>query len=171
MRFNLYSVLVGALCFLALDVSANTFYLVRHAEKQPGGADPALSECGEARAQALAVYLADVKLEAIYATGYQRTQQTAAEVAQNQQLKVSFYDPHDTDTLLRQLASHLQPVLIVGHSNTVPPLVAELSGIEVAALDEQNYSMLYKVELNAENPSVTLIRQAFNCNAIKESQQ
>lgn len=164
MQASLRGVVAAVVCFCAVDVSANTFYLVRHAEKQPVGADPALTECGQARAQALAAYLAEVKLEAVYATGYQRTQQTAAAVATSQQLKVSLYDPRDTQTLLQQLAIHSQPVLIVGHSNTVPPLVTQLSGIVMAELDEQDYSMLYRVDMTGPGPSVTLLRQAFSCN-------
>lgn len=161
------SIVATLLCFWALGASANTFYLVRHAEKQPGGADPVLTECGQARAQALAAYLAEVKLDAVYSTAYQRTQQTAAAVATSQQLKVSLYDPRDTQTLLQQLAVHFQPVLIVGHSNTVPPLVTLLSGIAMAPLDEQDYSMVYRVDSSAQNPQVTLLRQAFSCDSVK----
>lgn len=164
MLFKLRRLAVVLLTLQAFDVSANTFYLVRHAEKLPGGADPALTVCGEARAQALAAYLADVKLEAVYATAYQRTQQTAAAVAQSQQLKVSLYDPRDTGALLQQLASHSQPVLIVGHSNTIPPLVTELSAIAMVPLDEQDYSMLYRVDNSAQSTAVTILRQAFRCD-------
>ena len=164
MLFHRHSIVATMLCVWALGASANTFYLVRHAEKQPGGADPALTECGQARAQALAAYLAEVKLDAVYATGYQRTQQTAAAVAQSQQLKVSLYDPRDTEALLQQLAGHSRPVLIVGHSNTIPPLVTELSAIAMVLLDEQDYSMLYRVDNSAQSTAVTILRQAFSCD-------
>ena len=164
MLFHRHSIVATMLCVWALGASANTFYLVRHAEKQPGGADPALTECGQARAQALAAYLAEVKLDAVYATGYQRTQQTAAAVAQSQQLKVSLYDPRDTEALLQQLTGHSRPVLIVGHSNTIPPLVTELSAIAMVPLDEQDYSMLYRVDNSAQSTAVTILRQAFSCD-------
>ena len=45
-------------CLLAMSVNATTVYLVRHAEKQHSGNDPALTSCGQARAQALADYFA-----------------------------------------------------------------------------------------------------------------
>ena len=169
MLFHRRSMVATMLCVWTLGASANTFYLVRHAEKQPVGADPALTECGQARAQALAAYLAEVKLEAVYATGYQRTQQTAAAVAQSQQLKVSLYDPRDTEALLQQLAGHSQPVLIVGHSNTIPALVTRLSDITMAPLDEQDYSMLYRVDNSAQSPTVTLLRQAFSCKSVEQT--
>lgn len=153
----------AASCLLALQVSANTIYLVRHAEKQDSSKDPALSKCGQARAAALAQYFSDIPLQAVYATPYQRTQQTAAAVANSKQLPVISYDPGKPAKLQQQLPAYTQPVLIVGHSNTVPQLVTLLSGIEMAPLTEQQYNMLYQVQLG-EQGSVTLRRQPFVCN-------
>ncbi|WP_214000768.1 phosphoglycerate mutase family protein [Arsukibacterium sp.] len=152
-----------ASCALALQVSANTIYLVRHAEKQDDGKDPALSECGQARAQALADYFAKVPLAAVYATPYQRTQQTAAAVANSKHLPVKNYDPAKPEQLRQQLLAYSQPVLVVGHSNTVPQLVTLLSGIEMAPLTEQQYGLLYQVQLG-EQGSVTLRHQSFGCD-------
>lgn len=149
---------------LAGQANASTVYLVRHAEKLPDGKDPALSLCGQARAAALAEYFADKALNAVYATPYQRTQQTAAPVAAAKQLSVTAYDPREPQQLLAQLNAVSQPVLIVGHSNTVPQLVSLLSGIEMATLTEQDYNLLYRVELGNQ-PSVTLMRQTFICGA------
>ncbi|MBU1309339.1 MAG: histidine phosphatase family protein [Gammaproteobacteria bacterium] len=156
--------LAGACLILAGQVNASTVYLVRHAEKLPDGKDPALSQCGLARAKALADYFSDKALNAVYATPYQRTQQTASPVAAAKQLSVTAYDPREPKQLLTQLSALSQPVLIVGHSNTVPQLVSLLSGIEMAALTEQDYNLLYRVDL-ADQPSVTLMRQAFICDA------
>lgn len=153
----------GALsCLLALQLSADTVYLVRHAEKQGDSKDPPLSECGRARAQALADYFANIPLAAVYATPYQRTRQTAAAVAGHKQLPVNNYDPRQPEQLQQLLLKHTQPVLVVGHSNTVPQLVSLLSGIDMAALTEQEYSLLYQLQLG-EQSSVTLKRQAFIC--------
>jgi broad specificity phosphatase PhoE len=152
----------AASCVLALQVSANTIYLVRHAEKQHGTKDPALSECGQARAAALARYFDDIPLQAVFATPYQRTQHTAAAVANRKQLPVSSYDPARPEQLRQQLIAYNAPVLVVGHSNTVPQLVTLLSGIEVAPLSEQEYSMLYQLQLGGE-VKVVLSRQAFSC--------
>jgi 2,3-bisphosphoglycerate-dependent phosphoglycerate mutase len=157
------TLLCGLISAVSLHAAANTLYLVRHAEKQPTGADPSLTACGQARADALAASLAGIKLAAIYATPFQRTQQTALAVAQSQQLKVELYDPRQPDILAQQLRQHQQPVLIVGHSNTIPPLVTQLSGIAMAALTEQDYDMLYQVREEG-NISVTLSRQAFRCD-------
>lgn len=151
------------LCALSAPLAANSIYLVRHAEKQQDGADPALTECGKARAQALAALLSEIKLSAVYATPYQRTQQTAAAVAKQQQLSVSLYDPREPALLTEQLAQADGPVLVVGHSNTVPALVTLLSSIEVAPLNEQQFDLLYQVETSG-SASVQISRQAFVCN-------
>jgi len=154
----------GALsCLLALQLSANTVYLVRHAEKQDDSKDPPLSECGRARAQALADYFANIPLAAVYATPYQRTRQTATAVAAAKQLSVTDYDPRESGQLVALLTAQTLPVLVVGHSNTVPQLVKLLSGIEMAALTEQDYNLLYRVELGPQ-PGVTLKRQRFECD-------
>jgi broad specificity phosphatase PhoE len=155
-------IILFALCLLSLELNATSLYLVRHGEKQDVGADPALTACGQARAKALAVVLADIALAAVYSTGYQRTLQTATAVAQSQQLKVSLYDARDADSLIAQLRQYQQPVLIVGHSNTIPQLVSYLSGFNIAPLTEQDYNMLYQVELT-DNATVTLRRQTFQC--------
>ncbi|HEX5794121.1 MAG TPA: phosphoglycerate mutase family protein [Rheinheimera sp.] len=158
----------GLLGVLPLSSTGATIYLVRHAEKRQVGVDPALTACGLARANALAADLAEVKLAAVFATPYQRTQQTAAAVAHSQQLKVSLYDPRDTEALLQQLNQQNQPVLIVGHSNTVPQLVTQLSGIAMAPLTEQDFDMLYQVDTASGSNTlkrVTLTRQAFHCAA------
>ncbi|HAW93531.1 MULTISPECIES: SixA phosphatase family protein [unclassified Arsukibacterium] len=154
----------AASCALALQVSANTIYLVRHAEKQDDSKDPALSVCGQARATALADYFANITLGAVYATPYQRTQQTAAAVADSKKISVNHYDPGKPEQLVQQLSTAAAPVLVVGHSNTVPELVKLLSGIDVAPLTEQQYNLLYQVQLGAQG-SVTIRQQSFQCQS------
>ena len=161
MRFNIISLLVVLLA--SSMAMADTVYLVRHAEKLAEGKDPALTACGQARADALASSLSGVKLAAVYATPYQRTQQTAAAVAKHQQLVVTDYDPRQVELLVSQLKAQTLPVLVVGHSNTVPELVAQLSGIAMAALTEQDYDLLYQVKLTAP-VSVSISRQSFQCD-------
>ncbi|MDX5407835.1 MAG: histidine phosphatase family protein [Chromatiaceae bacterium] len=165
MRFNLIILLiVFPLSFFPLSymAAADTVYLVRHAEKLAGADDPGLTACGQARAKALATSLADVKLVAVFSTPYQRTQQTAEAVAKQHQLALTTYDPRQPELLLEQLTAHSQPVLVVGHSNTVPQLVDLLSGIAMAPLTEQDYDLLYRVKLTSP-VSVSISRQSFRC--------
>lgn len=163
MNLTRICLLITVFCTLVWPVAANTIYLVRHAEKQDSGADPALTVCGQGRAEALAAYFAEVKLQAVYSTGYQRTQQTVQPIAKNKQLTIQQYDPSQPELMHAQLEAHTGPVVVVGHSNTVPQLVTMLTGIEVSPLTEQDYTMLYQVELG-ESLSVTLRHQEFSCN-------
>ena len=159
----LYKIIGLSAALLASAMAiADTVYLVRHAEKHTDSKDPALTICGQARAEALATSLAGIKLAAVYATPYQRTRQTAAAVAKQQQLDVITYDPSQPELLVKQLTVLDKPVLVVGHSNTVPALVAQLSGIPVAPLTEQDYDLLYQVKLTAP-ASVSISRQHFRC--------
>lgn len=163
MRLNISLLLVLLLSCMA---AADTVYLVRHAEKQPQGQDPGLTACGVERATALADSLAAVKLAAVYATPYERTGQTAAAVAKQQQLAVTTYDPRQPEVLVQQLKALSQPALVVGHSNTVPQLVELLTGIATAPLTEQDYDLLYQVKLTAP-VSVSISRQRFRCKQLE----
>lgn len=150
-------------CLLLPQLNAQTFYLVRHAEKL-SGTDPSLSACGQARAAALAEYFRAIPLQAIYATPYQRTQQTAAAVAKSQQLTVTSYDPTIPELLQQQLSNTSHTVLIVGHSNTVPSLVTLFSSLQMAPLTEEDYDVLYEITLG-DTPIVRISRQAFHCQS------
>src|ERR1700680_5096638 len=64
-----------------------TIFLVRHADKVDDAPDALLSDAGHRRAECLAKMLADVNIQQIYTSDLQRTQQTAAPLAQQRQLK------------------------------------------------------------------------------------
>ncbi len=137
----------------AADSAAVTFIVVRHAEK--GGddpRDPSLSAAGRARAQALAKMLADAPLRAAYATAYRRTQQTARAAAAARGIAVTVYDARQpASAFASQLrAAHAAgTVLVVGHSNTVPEIVAALSAQTVEPMAETEFDRLYRVRIVA----------------------
>jgi len=122
-----------------------TYYLVRHAEKQKGK-DPSLTAAGIIRAEHLAVELDRVSLSQIYSTDYKRTQQTAAPTAIAQKLNVISYSPQDLEKFASQLKTQRGAILIVGHSNTTPDLVAFLGGEAGEPIVEvSEYDRLYVV--------------------------
>lgn len=96
-------------------------YAVRHAEKADDGRDPELTAEGKARAEALARTLQHVKLDAVYSTDTQRTRSTAARAAAAHGIEIQSYAPGG---LAKALAGAGGTVLVVGHSNTVPALLA-----------------------------------------------
>lgn len=129
-----------------------TFILVRHAEKATTPAkDPPLTEAGQQRAQRLADSLQGIRLDAIYSSPYQRTRQTAAPLAQAQRLTVVDYTPDDAAAFAARLRTDHPhgTVLVVGHSNTLPPLARALCACDVADMDERVYGIRYTVTFDA----------------------
>ncbi|WP_051881369.1 alpha/beta fold hydrolase [Parvularcula oceani] len=123
-------------------------FLLRHAEAGSGSADPALTEEGRQRAEAIAEQLADVPFEAIYTTDYRRTRETAAPLAEVIGLEPRFYDPRDLRGFAATLAESGGPVLVVGHSNTTPALVALLGGAPGAPIAHDDHDRLYWLDGN-----------------------
>jgi len=124
------------------DANGVAFVIVRHAEKMDAPGDPALTDAGHARADALARSLEGQPLVAVYATAYRRTQQTAAPAAARHGLDVTTYDAKQpagefADTLRARHRSGA--VLVVGHSNTAPDIAAALCGCAVAPMPETEY--------------------------------
>ncbi|NVB40061.1 histidine phosphatase family protein [Pseudenhygromyxa sp. WMMC2535] len=136
-----------------------TVYIVRHAEKQvsPGETgdmaadeaarrDPPLSAEGQARALALAEDLPLRELDAIYVTASRRSEETAAAVAAVTGIEPTHYPPRDIDGLLARLRREAGTVsLVVGHSNTIPPLLEALGVEEKVRIGEKQYGDLWIV--------------------------
>ena len=124
---------------------AVTLYLVRHAEKQDGD-NPALTEDGVARADALADRLEDAGIEAVWSTDYRRTMQTAQPLADRLGLDVQVYDPSDLSGFADQLQADGETALVVGHSNTTPQLAGLLGGDPGPEIVEASeYDRLYVI--------------------------
>lgn len=133
-----------------------TIYLVRHAEKLaiPGEKDPALAVAGQRRADALADRLAAAPIDRLYATGYQRTQQTLKPLAARLGRELQSYDARQSGAFLTGvLASGCQGALIVaGHSNTLPELLRAAGIAETASeFDESRYGELFIVQRQLQN--------------------
>lgn len=129
-----------------------TYILVRHAEKAAAPAqDPPLTEAGRQRAQRLADDLQGTRLDAVYSSAYRRTRQTAAPIAHAQQRPVIDYAPDDAAGFATRLrADHPRgTVLVVGHSNTLPPLARALCDCSVADMDERIYGIRYTIRVDA----------------------
>ena len=152
----------------AASAQPATVILVRHAERAAAPAnDPALTDAGMARAQALRAVLAHAGVSAVVATQYQRTQLTARPLADS--LNLSF-------TIVRAgspLQAHLDSVaaavkrhpagsvvLVVGHSNTIPGIIAALGGPRMPDLCDGQYSSLFVMTM-ADHGTPSLIRASY----------
>jgi phosphohistidine phosphatase SixA len=118
------------------DVPPAMVVLVRHAEKAsyPAG-NPPLTPEGTTRANALAAALADAGVTAIITTQWTRTRDTAAPLARTLNLTPQVVRTGQGDTAAHAAAVaaavRRHPggiVLVVGHSNTIPAIIAALGG-------------------------------------------
>ncbi|WP_230558668.1 SixA phosphatase family protein [Sphingomonas segetis] len=125
-------------------LAADTVFVMRHLQKAEG-ADPPLSAEGAANAQAVAGMLAKSGIKAIFATPTKRAMETAQPLAAKLGIIVTPYNPADPEALATRVAAMTGAVLVVGHSNTVPDLVARFGGKRAVALTEQDYGTLFVV--------------------------
>jgi broad specificity phosphatase PhoE len=127
--------------------STTTVVLVRHAEKmaQPPD-DPPLSEAGQYRAKALAGWLADSGIRTIYVSDRQRTRLTADPVAERTGAEIVALPADDVVGLVQVLRGQHrgETVLVVGHRNTLSPIIERLGGQPVD-VTENDYSRLFVV--------------------------
>jgi broad specificity phosphatase PhoE len=131
--------------------AAHPVYVMRHLNTPAGDPDPDLLPEGRATAIALADLMETDQFEgrrpvAIYVSDYKRTRQTAAPTAARLALNLTIYDPRDTAALIARVRAEPGPVLIVGHSNTVPEIVAALGGTRPAPLVHEDFGDLWIVQ-------------------------
>ena len=145
---------VALAIWLVASASTTTIIVMRHAEKatQPAE-DPPLSAVGEARAQALAQIFgeapAEFRIQGIFVSEFRRTQETVRPLANRLGVPVIVVPATDIPLVVDRARSEYRGgrVLIVGHSNTVPEIVEQLSGEKIPAMAETQYGIVYVVSL------------------------
>ncbi|NDK54613.1 SixA phosphatase family protein [Pontibacter fetidus] len=131
-------------------------YVVRHAEKvttDTTDQDPALTPAGEARAKALATYLKGKKVDAVYSTKYKRNSLTVKPLAEANKLTINTYEAHDFNALKQQILQNNagKTVVVVGHSNTILPIVEALGAKKpFAEVADSKYDHIFKVTIKAD---------------------
>ena len=120
-------------------------YVVRHLHTPEGVRDPDLTEQGRRHAEGLSRWFRGKRVATIYVSDFRRTRQTAAPVAKRFRVVPKVYDPADTPALLASVRSEKSPVLIVGHSNTVPDIVEGLGGARPAPLSHPDFGDIWTV--------------------------
>ncbi len=143
-------------------------YLVRHAEKATDGtSDPHLTPMGEARARALAAVLGDSGITAIVVTQLQRTRETAAPfLAAHAVPVITIAIAGNTiaaygDSVTRIVAAAKGPVLVIGHSNTIPVVIAALGGPRNIVVCESQNADLFIVRRRANDSTATMVRSRY----------
>lgn len=128
-----------------------TLYFTRHFEKQTG-TNPALTQQGVEKAQALALLLEHADIQKVYSTNYRRTQQSAAPIALKVNTAVTFYDPRDLTQLAAKLLSEQQNAVVVGHSNTTPDIIGLVGG-EANPISETEFGDVYMLRYSTQSQS------------------
>jgi phosphohistidine phosphatase SixA len=121
------------------------YYVIRHLHTPEGERDPDLTAEGQAAAQRLVQLFANERPAAIYVSDFKRTRQTAAPLAARLGLTPIVYDPRDTPALIARVRAGPWPVLIVGHSNTVPDIVEQLGGARPAPLSHPDFGDVWRI--------------------------
>ncbi len=134
--------------------SSTTVVVIRHAEKDlsASATDPPLTAAGQARAALLAQMFGDAKslghVDAIYVSTALRNKLTAAPLAERLGITATVVSADDPKGLAhRVLREHAGGrVLIVGHSDTVPEIVATLShNSAIPEIGDEEYGTMYIV--------------------------
>lgn len=158
-----------ALLFLVASLGltsacTNYYYIVRHAEKSDSPpANPNLSDAGRRRALALCDSMRNKNISKIFVSQYARTQQTAQPTAGLLGITTTEYNAQENVSVLadQMRASGNVNLLVVGHSNTVPALVLNLTEENVGSIPENDYDNFFVVKRvrNNNNVTFTLVRR------------
>lgn len=112
------------------DSLLKVYYLIRHAEKDTQKTDPILSEAGIKRAERLTEIMRQSWLDAVYTTLTSRTMLTVDSITQYKGLSNNIYTNDNMKETFTEVMNSpsVNRILIVGHSNTIPPLANFLYG-------------------------------------------
>ncbi len=151
----IYTAIAIGLAWFFESQATTTIIFVRHAEKAAMPAsDPGLSAAGTRRVAELTRQLVDADvvagIDAIYATPFRRSQETVRPVADQLDLPINTYDADDTEQVLETILKNHKGkiILVVGHSNTLPLLIANLGASKkVPPIDENEYDNIYIVSI------------------------
>jgi broad specificity phosphatase PhoE len=147
------------LSFLSLEAwiwataDSTTIIVVRHAEKvTDNDGDPPLTPVGEARAALLTRMFGDARapghIDAIYVSPTLRNRMTAAPLAARLGLTPIIAPARDATGLARRMLREHEGgrILVVGHSDTVPEIVAALTGAKhLPQIADDEYGTMYVV--------------------------
>lgn len=153
------------ICFFSLvqvlhaqDVTR--IWIVRHGEKaqaDPGDKNPALSAAGQERAAALAAYLKNTPVDALFSTDYKRTRETLTPLAQEKKLEIQAYSSKDYQLIAERVLKEYKgkQVVICGHSNTILNIVAAFGAVKpFDEIPDQDYQHIFLVEVKENQASV-----------------
>lgn len=135
--------------------ATTTIIFVRHAEKEISNYDdPELTAEGKMRVFELTRQLKDADvvagIDAIYSTAFKRNIQTAEPLANALGLNINIYEKNEYEDVLDEILDRFKGkiILVVGHSDTLPGLMAELGASKkVPNIADNEYDNIYIVSI------------------------
>ncbi|MBT8108585.1 MAG: histidine phosphatase family protein [Gammaproteobacteria bacterium] len=151
----IYTAIAVGLAWFFESQATTTVIFVRHAEKAAAPADdPGLSPAGQRRVADLKRQLVDADVvagvDAVYATPYRRTEETARPIAEALDLPLHAYDVADTEAIMESIVREHKGkiILVVGHSDTLPALIGNMGASKkVPPIAENEYDNIYIVSI------------------------
>jgi phosphohistidine phosphatase SixA len=127
---------------------------MRHLHTPAGVPNAQLTGQGQAAAERLADWLKRDPPRTILVSDTDRARDTATPTATRYKAALLTYDPKDTPALIAQVLAAEGTVLVVGHSNTVPDIVAGLGGARPAPLEHEDFGDVWHIS----GPKRTTVR-------------
>ena len=156
--------LQGAVLYIAIAIglawffesqATTTIIFVRHAEKNLSVEDdPELTEAGQRRVFELTRQMKDADvvagIDAIYSTPFKRNVATVEPLSKLLELPINLYDKNDYESVLETILDNHKGkiILVVGHSDTLANLMAELGASKsVPTIADNEYDNIYIVSI------------------------
>jgi len=167
---KVFARIAGICLFLALTFDSGahaqnvrTIFFVRHADKVSDETDALLSESGHRRAECLAKTLADAHIQQIYTSDLQRTQQTAAPLAEQLHLKPVAIPLSKVNDLIEAVRSdRAANILVVWHDLTLPKILLALGAPEITPIAHTEYDRFFILTFSSDKkdskPGFTALR-------------
>ena len=128
-------------------------FVIRHAEKELRGEDPAITNAGRNRAAAWADMLQHAGLDIVITSDARRTQQTGQVIANKLGLPLTSMNRNDTAGLIDTLSfDHAEDtVLVVGHAETIPGILRNLGASEEIDISQTDFANLFVLTQSEAN--------------------
>ena len=151
----IYTAIAIGLAWFFESQATTTIIFVRHAEQTSHDEqDPGLSDAGKLRVAELTRQLVDADvvagIDAIYSTPYKRSVETAEPLADELDLHINKYDGNNTEAVLETILKNHKGkiILVVGHSNTLPVLIANLGASKlVPPIERDEFDNIYIISI------------------------
>jgi phosphohistidine phosphatase SixA len=150
---------IAVLCFFSMCTpsliahaqTVRTIYLVRHADKVSEDTDALLNDAGRKRAECLANTLADAQIDEIFTSDLQRTQQTAAPLAEKLHLMPKAVPISKPDELIEAIqSSKAANVLVVWHDATLAKIMRALGAPEITPIAHTEYDRFFILTMSGD---------------------